>query len=208
MRIVPEEGDRLIDIEKFHKYLTEVYRYRGLNDPKVVKDENTTGLLVNYPEKFIELAGNFLTQADTNKASELLNKSKEIYPEYWRTYVFLSQIYTSQNKTDLKNKILAEGENYIQKMTEKNPDNLLYFQYLGLMQQMQDKTEEALVNLRKAYKMSSSNIVSYRAMLGIYMSKNRTLEAMNLVENWLKHNPTDQFSLNLLQQLRLPSPAS
>ncbi|OGC75965.1 MAG: hypothetical protein A2145_00455 [candidate division Zixibacteria bacterium RBG_16_40_9] len=207
-RLVPEQGERMIDSDLFYQRLTQVYQYRGLNDYRVIKDENTSGLLVNYPEKFIELANYYVGNADTTRAVELLNKSKEIYPDYWRTYIVLSGIYSSQNKTDQKDKLLAEGESHLKKMLDFNPHNHTYAQYLGLLLQMQNKGEDAIPHLVRSYKMSPSNIISYRSLLSIYISKNRIQEAASLVESWLENNPTDQFSLNLLQQLRAPRPVS
>jgi len=188
--------------------LTQVYKYRGLNDLRVTKDDNTTGLLVNYPEKFIELATYYMLNKDTTRAFELLNKSKEIYPDYWRTYLASAQIYSGQTDTTSRQKLLAEGENHLKKAIKANPDNHTYSQYLGLFLQMQDKAEEAIPHLVQSYKMSSSNIISYRSLLSIYVSKNRTQEAIALVESWLKDNPADQFSYNLLQQLRAPRPGT
>ncbi len=207
-RLVPEQGERMIDSDLFYQRLTQVNRYRGLNDHRVIKDENTSGLLVNYPEKFIELATYYLGKADTVRTLELLNKSKQIYPDYWRTYIVLSGIYNSQNKTDLKSELLSEGENHLKKMIDFNPHNHTYSQYLGLLLQMQNKGEEAVPYLVRSYKMSPSNIISYRSLLSIYISKNRIQEAISLVESWLQNNPTDQFSINLLQQLRAPRPAA
>lgn len=207
-KLVPEQGERMIDSEKFYHRLTQVYKYRGLNDLRVTKDDNTTGLLVNYPEKFIELATYYMLNKDTTRALELLNKSKEINPDYWRTYLALAQIYTGQNKTEEKSKLLLEAENHLKKVIKSNPDNHTYSQYLGLFLQMQDKAEEAIPHLVRSYKMTPSNIISYRSLLSIYVSKNRTQEAIALVEGWLKNNPADQFSYNLLQQLRAPRPGT
>ena len=162
--------------------------------------------MVNYPEKFIELATYYLLNKDTTRSFELLNKSKAIYPDYWRTYLALAQIYTGQNKTEEKSKLLLEAENHLKKVIKSNPDNHTYSQYLGLFLQMQDKAEEAIPHLVRSYKMTPSNIISYRSLLSIYVSKNRTQEAIALVEGWLKNNPADQFSYNLLQQLRAPRP--
>lgn len=207
-KLVPEQGERMIDDNLFYQRLTEIYKYRGLNDKRVIKDENTTGLLVNYPEKFIELAAYYLGKADTTRALELLDKSKQIYPDYWRTYIVLSGIYNSQNKPELKEKIQAEGEAHLEKIISFNPHNHTYFQYMGLLLQMQNKVEDAIPYLLSSYKMSPSNIISYRSLLSIYVSKNRIQEATSLVESWLEDNPTDQFSINLLQQLRTPRPAT
>lgn len=207
-KLVPVQGERMIDSEKFYHKLTQVYKYRGLNDLRVTKDDNTTGLLVNYPEKFIELATYYLLNKDTTRSFELLNKSKEIYPDYWRTYLALAQIFSAQKDSTTRQNLLAEGENHLKKVIKFNPDNHTYSQYLGLFLQLQDKWEEAIPHLVRSYKMSPSNIVSYRSLLSIYVSKNRIQEAIALVESWLKDNPTDQFSYNLLQQLRAPRPGT
>jgi len=205
-RLVPEQGERMLDSEKFYHKLTQVYKYRGLNDLRVTKDENTTGLLVNYPEKFIELAVYYLSQGDTARTLGLLNSSQQIYPDYWRTYIVLAQVYRDQKDSTAYKKVLEEGENNLKEAAKSNPDNHTYHQYLGLFFQMQNKTEEATPHLVRSYKMSPSNIITYRSLLSIYVSKNRMQEAISLVESWLKSNPSDQFSYNLLQQLRAPRP--
>jgi tetratricopeptide (TPR) repeat protein len=60
-RLVPERGEPLlqIDVERTKKNIHETYRFDGIFDPSVVKDENTEKLLSNYSVAFFRLAGEY-----------------------------------------------------------------------------------------------------------------------------------------------------
>lgn len=204
-KLVPEQGTNQADTAlTYKKIMPEPEgegKYRGLADEDVYKDENTVGLLINYPEKLIELAGFYQMAGDTAKTIYILDKSREAYPDYWRTYAVLQTIYDQQKKLDQKDRVVRQGTNRLELMTRKAPGVAEYFQYLGLFYQFNNEHALAIEYLKEAQKINASDPITYQSLLFSLMRQNRTREMRTLAEWWLKRNPGDQNTLNLLRQL-------
>jgi tetratricopeptide (TPR) repeat protein len=197
--------------------LVQGYAYKLVSQPgagqadtnyteKVYKDENTVGLLINYPEKMIELAGYYQQAGDTAKMIDILEKARETYPDYWRLYAVLANIYDMQKMPDQKDRVTKLGKDRLKLMVEKAPGVAEYAQYLGLLYQFLGEHNFAVDYLRQAYGIFSSDPITYQSLLFSYMRLNRTAEMRLLAEEWLKRNPNDQNTLNLLRQLGAGQP--
>ena len=205
-KIVPEEGSGMADINLTYKLLFETSQYRSLADENVYKDENTVGLLINYPEKMIELAGLYLQAGDTNQAIQVAEKARENYPDYWRTYAVLLSLYEQRKMPDQKDRVTRQAETRMKLLIQKAPGVAEYYQYLGLFYQFTNEHTLAIDYLQRAFQISSSDIITYQSLLGSYMRQNRTAEMRLLAEGWLKKFPNDQNTLNLLKQLGRSQP--
>lgn len=205
-KIVPEQGSGMADTSLTYKLLFETSQYRGLADENVYKDENTVGLLINYPEKMIELAGIYLQAGDTNQAVQILEKAREIYPDYWRTYAVLLTLYEQRQMPDQKDRVTRQAETRMKLMIQKAPGVAEYYQYLGLFYQFTNQHTLAIDYLQKSFQISSSDVITYQSLLGSFIRQNRTAEIRLLAERWLKKFPNDQNTLNLLKQLGRSQP--
>jgi len=209
-KVVPEEGTSLVDTNyTYRKIMPEPEgegKYRGLADENVYKDDNTVGLLINYPEKLIELAGFYQQAGDTAKTIQILEKSRETYPDYWRTYAVLSTIYDQKKMPDEKDRVSRLATNRLKLMIEKEPGLAEYRQYLGLLYQFKGEHTLAIDYLKQAYAIAPSDPITYQSLLYSYMKQNRTTEMRLLAEEWLRNNPGDQNTINLLKQLGASQP--
>lgn len=201
MKLVPEEGKSMLDADRYHQLLGEVYRYRGLNDMKVYKNENAIGMLVSYPEMFIELSNYYLSSEDKEKAKAELEKSLQIYPDYYRTYSFLAKIYKEEGKVEEAENLLKKVEEHLKTLYDFNPQ-LLYLQYMGLFYISQRKTREAEDIFYQAYQESPDNAISVRALSDLYIMNGKYRKSEKVLERWLKDHPGDQAVSNVLQRLR------
>jgi tetratricopeptide (TPR) repeat protein len=201
MKLVREEGKNMFDPDKYHKFLWEVYRYRGLNDAKVYKDENAIGMMVSYPEMFIELSNYYLSFGDREKAIAELQKAVQVYPDYYRTYSILSRLYNEEGKADSAQSLLKKGEAHLKNLYNLNPQ-LLYLQYLGLFYISQRNTKEAEKIFYQAYQQSPDNEISFRALSDLYIMNGKYTESEKILEKWLKSHPYDQSVSDVLQKLR------
>jgi tetratricopeptide (TPR) repeat protein len=74
-RVVPEQGADQVDVERTRHLLYDVYVMKSMLDPKVPKDENTRGLLINYAASYLALASEY-QKADQNlDAQEVIEKA-------------------------------------------------------------------------------------------------------------------------------------
>jgi tetratricopeptide (TPR) repeat protein len=204
-RIVPNPESAGINVEKSWYFLNKVYRYRGLNDINVTKDENTAGLLMNYSETFLELSNYYAKLGDKNKAKEVLEKGLEVYPDYYRSYIFLSRLYADLKESDKDIEILKEGTKRLENLVRKNPEVLLYYQYLAILYQSQNRFTEAERILLKAFEKNKYNQFTFRALIDLYNFSRQYKKAIDFTNLWLRYNPTDRLALSILSQLKAQS---
>ncbi len=209
-KLVSQSGTGQVDTNyTYRKVMPEPEgegKYRGLADEKVFKDENTVGLLINYPEKMIELAGYFQQAGDTARTIEILEKARETYPDYWRLYAVLANIYDIQKMPDQKDRVTKLGINRLKLMIKEAPGVAEYAQYLGLLYQFLGEHNFAIDYLKQAYGTFSSDPITYQSLLFSYMRLNRTAEMRLLAEEWLRKHPDDQNTMNLLRQMGAGQP--
>jgi hypothetical protein len=82
-RLTPEfiTNQTLIDVDKSFDLIVNVYRYRGLNDPKVYLDETARRMLSYYRNAFFRLADALKQQRDTVRLRQTMEKYHESFNE-------------------------------------------------------------------------------------------------------------------------------
>jgi tetratricopeptide (TPR) repeat protein len=201
-RVVQEKSQMAVNKELTHQKYWEVYKYRGFGDINVRKDENTVGVLFLYPEKFIELASYYFKDNQTEKGMAEIKKGIQIYPDYYRPYLILAQMYRSQGNPEEEKKILNQGVSRVEKLVRKYPKIVSYRQYLGILYNQTGRNAEAERALWSAYQDDPTNSLSYQGLVGLYISTQQYPKAINLLEKWIQTNPSDQVALRTLEQLR------
>ncbi|MCK4385996.1 MAG: tetratricopeptide repeat protein, partial [candidate division Zixibacteria bacterium] len=197
--VVPEEGNRMTDAEKYHQNLFEVYKYRGLNDINVYKDENTVGLSISYPEMFIDLALYYREQNQMEKAKTVLKKAIEVTPDYYRPYVLLYRLLRDEGKMEESEKILDACEDRLKQLVGRYPEIAYYHQFLGLVYQVRGKLEEAVKTFKRALQMNPSDRTTFQILGQILGSSKRYEEMVDLLKRWVKYNPNDKEAVQMLE---------
>jgi tetratricopeptide (TPR) repeat protein len=200
--LVPEEGKDMIDPEKFRKNLWEVYRYRGLNDINVYKDENAVGLLMNYDERFIDLSEYYQQVKQMDNAGKTLEKCVEVYPDYYRSQLELFRFYNDAGEKEKADKLLSAYEDRMNALIRRCPELLLYYQYLGLAYQSHGKADQAENIMEKAYHINPSDIMNYQILRQLYAYNKNGEKLLKLINDWLKDNPNDEQSRRILDSYR------
>jgi len=198
-RVVPEGGQNMIDPERFHQNLWEVYQYRGLADINVYKNETTVGLLINYSERFIELAEYYLGKNQTDKAIAELERAVSVLPDYYRTYLQLYKLYVDEGDTTKADSLLEGYQARMNTLIRKCPEILLYYQYLALAYQAQEKFDQAKRIMQKAYKINPSDVMTFQILRQIYVYTKQFDKLAKLLKGWLKDHPEDEQSRRLLE---------
>ena len=200
--LVPEEGKDLIDPDRFRKNLWEVYRYRGLNDIRVYKDENAVGLLMNYAERFIDLSEYYQQIKQGDNAVKTLEKCVEVYPDYYRSQLQLYRLYMDSGEKEKAEKSLSAYEDRMNTLIRRCPEILLYYQYLGLAYQSHGKSDEAESIMEKANQINPTDIMNYQILRQLYAYNKNGEKLLKLINDWLKENPNDEQSRRILDSYR------
>lgn len=146
-KLVPYEGDN-ISIERLEKNLTEVYQYRGINDPEVFLNHNIKGLLQNYRAAFLRLAHEYLQRRENEKMARVLDKMEEVMPKSViplpdvRLMLQIGQMYDIAGR---KEKFVEYAEDAVHAF----PDNALAYGTLVSLysrERMHEKAIELLEN--------------------------------------------------------------
>jgi tetratricopeptide (TPR) repeat protein len=201
-RLVPEEGKDMLDPVIFRHNLWDVYRYRGLADMNVYKDDNTIGLLMNYSERFIDLADYYRSHDQTEDAIAALEKSARVLPDYYRTYIQLYRIFTDRGEAPKADSLLTAYEKRMETLTAKYLELLLYHQYLALAYQAQEKFLDAQRAMEKAYDISPQDKMTFQILRQLYMINQEPDKLVKLLENWLEAYPSDQQTRQLLERYK------
>ncbi len=166
---------RKIDAEGGYHLFEDVYKYTGLNNPNIYRDENATGVMLAVGFNVIRVANDFKATGQTDKAFDLLNFCVEKYPEFYQSYAMLSQMYKEQGDTTKADSVLQNAVDELTLLHNKNPQNQFYLSDLGLAKLDQGKTEEAVAILWEAFELNANSGYAYRKLMqGLYETRNTT----------------------------------
>ncbi len=201
-RVVAEEGKNMIDADRYHHNLWEVYQYRGLADMEVYKNDNTIGLLMNYSERFLDLSDYYRNNGETDKAIAELRKSAEVLPDYYRTHLQLYQAHLEQGDTTGADSLLDAYQQRMETIIGKYPQLLLFHQYLALAYQAQEEFDQAERVMEKAWELNPRDRMNFQILRQLYLFSKKPEKIVELLENWLDVYPDDQQTRQLLERYK------
>ena len=201
LKVVPEQGEGMIDRKKTHSLLWDVYRYDGINDLDVEKDEIAANLLAYLPERFIDLATSYSDFGETEKAMVELKKAIELIPHYFRSYLLLSQIYKEFGEPEKEKEVLKQGVEHLEKLVMKRPEIITYKVSLAFLSQVQGDLEKAERMLREAFELNPREGMIQQSLVNVYVLTGQLEKAREVLRKWLEFNPRDQKAQNTLNRL-------
>ncbi len=158
---------RKIDAEEGYHLFKDVYKYTGLNDPNIYRDENATGVMLAIGFNAVRLANEFQTTGQMDKAFDILNFIIEKYPEFYQAYSMLADMDRQQGDSSEADSVLHSAEDELTMLNHKNPDNQFYLSDLGLVKFNLGKTEEALPILWEAFDIDPNSGYAYRKLMQV-----------------------------------------
>jgi hypothetical protein len=106
------------------------YKFRGINDPKVKYDENTTRLMLNYRSAFIRLAMYYLNvEPNPQKGIAVLDRMEQLIPRTkvpmaWELMSDLANVYYRFGRVDKFKEYAGELEGIARGLIESGQANL------------------------------------------------------------------------------------
>lgn len=160
--------------ETFSKTHQYGYKFRGINDPKVYFDENTSRLMINYRSAFIRLAlYHSNVTRDTTKALASLDRMEHLIPRSkipmgWELTSDIASFYHRLGREDRFNELADEVEPVARQLIASRQFNL------------------------------NSYYNPYRVLLDIYETRKQPAQALELLKDLSAQFPGDQ---NLKQRI-------
>ena len=108
LRLMPDKTGR-DDVERLEHNLREVYRFRGVVDPEIYKDENTARLLGNYNAVVLHLAGAYQSTGKIEELTELLEWAGEVIYSQWDNYHTASSYLREMGQRELAARFLTKA---------------------------------------------------------------------------------------------------
>ncbi len=146
-RLVPIEGKEQLDLDRTIKNLNEVYKYRGIFNDKLYKDENMVRLITNYGAAYMRLSEYYKKQKDFKSAETYFNKALTFIQDKSRFLGLKTVLLMESGKPDEAAKLIDE----IIKNDPKNSQALIQYSYALLKQH---RFDEAYKYLRIAAQIS------------------------------------------------------
>jgi hypothetical protein len=173
---------RPINAEEGYRLYMNVYKYDGLNNPNISRDENATGVMLSLGFNALRIADEFRRTGQTERAKEMLRFSIDKFPEFLQSYSTLSDIYKQEGDTGSADSVMAEAEKMIGIFSEKNPSNTFYLSDLGLVKYYRGKIEDGLDILWRAFRMNPNNGYAYRKLFQVLYETRRTTELIKATQ--------------------------
>ena len=197
-RVVPERGDNQVDLEKTRHLLYDVYVMNSMLDPKVAKDDNTRGLLINYAASYLALAGEY-QKADRNAEAQAvlekalgfdLDKDRKI-PLFYHASVFAMLNGQYDKALGYLDSIEARGL--------QDPELSLR---RGYAYQGKGDFARAESSYRAAIAGDPSRPDPLQALYRLYLDDmHDTSKARSLLQQWLQRAPSDSVATKMLKEI-------
>jgi tetratricopeptide (TPR) repeat protein len=197
-RVVPEQGANQVDAEKTKHLLYEVYVMNSMLDPKVQKDENTRGLLINYAASYLALASEYQKAGRNAEAQEVLEKALSFdldkdrkIPLFYHASVFAMLNGKYDQALTYLDSIESRGF--------KDPELSLR---RGYAYQGKGDFARAEAAYRDAITEDPGRPDPLQALYRLYLDDiYDTNKARSLLEQWLKRAPSDSVATKMLKEI-------
>jgi len=206
-RVTKQEGKLMVEPDIMRDKLFHVFKFRGVNDPKIHKDENDIRLLANYTSCFLSLADTLRRAKEYPEAVQVAQRVSDLLPYDWRPYAYLLQLYAEKDQSgDQIQSVLKRAEEISQKSKGLVEDDFLeklYFN-LGYTYRQLGKTQNATEAMNKILSINKSFRPAFEAVVSIYYAQRDKEGLTRVMENWVANNPEDVQAAALLNQVKSP----
>lgn len=206
-RVVKDEGKLLVEPDIMRDKLFNVFRFRGVGDPSVIKDENDYRLLANYTSCFLGLADTLRRAKEYDQAIEVANRVSDLLPYDWRPYAYLLQLFAeSSQPEDSVRRVMQKAEEVVQEseaLAQEEFIERLYFN-LGYTYKKYGENQKAIDSMNRILSINRTFRPALEALVSIYYAERNKEDLTRLLERWLESNPDDAQSMGMLNQLKSP----
>jgi tetratricopeptide (TPR) repeat protein len=197
LQVMPEKPPAELDVDATTNLLYNVYKYRGVDDITVFKDNNNVGLTSTYPERFLELSQFYIQQGDSAKSRQTLYDTIDRFPIYYQTYVDLINQYKAMEMPDSAAAIYNRGVENMTRAATAWPEITLYQQFLGELNFAYRDYDEAIRHYEAAWKLDPTATITCYRLVQLYASVGATQKGFDLLEFWLNEHSDDMYARNM-----------
>jgi len=205
-KFVRRSGTGMVDTAASRVLFDSVYNYRSFGDTTSYQDESAASLLWTYPEKILQLAGDYLQANDTATAIRLGEKAREVLPAYWRTYQFLGHLYSLTGRPQDSAAVLDAGISTLRYLRRVNPQNVLYVQSQAFILESAGRSGEALDMLTRAFNERPKEELIFLTLARFALNVGDAERIQAAALKWLDSHPNDERARQILTMRATPRP--
>jgi tetratricopeptide (TPR) repeat protein len=197
-RLVKEEGEGLVDPEISRDRFMSVFKFRGVGDSTVYKDENASRLVANYASGFIITADTLRRAGRIDEAEALVSRAIDILPDEPEAYVYLGQMYAETRNASGLESLLVRVERSHADRNQVEVNVGYSFSRLG-------DTTRAISTLKGILARNPEYEPAYKMLLRLYYEGGRYDSLQTLMQQWMVFNPNDQQTKEFWGKIRAMS---
>jgi Flp pilus assembly protein TadD len=194
-RVVKTRGNNQMDLDRTHKNLWTVYKYRGIADSTVYKDAQTSNLLRNYSAAFQQLAIMRWQRGEVETAIREMEK-----------YLSLNITNNQVDKTIMA-QLYADGKQYDKAAgfaedlaaNHGTFDGYILLSEAYRRDRMEDKTLDILERGLAAHPDYPKG---YEQLAKLYFQKGDTARVIETLERWLRVAPGDSTVRTTIAEMK------
>jgi tetratricopeptide (TPR) repeat protein len=193
-RLKKESGQDMVDVTGTSNLYLNVFKYRGVADSTVYKDENAARLTNNYAAGFLYAADMAKKGGDIPKAIELMNASLNTVPGQWQSYAYLMQLYADLDSLDR-----------VEEIARKAPAGVdVKPMWLTLSNSYWQKNQkQRAYNVLKELMQSDPEYKNAYSQLLNYYYQDREYDSLeSMIKTWLASHPDDSSGHEALAELQ------
>ena len=197
LRLVQETGSNMIDLERSRALIMDHHLFRGLNDERIYKDENTIKLLTNYAATFAAVGQAFSNRGEHDQARLVLEKAIEMLYPFWGIHQVLTRVYDDLGRVD---QAIETGKRAVEMAAEQ--DRPMVYSNLLPVFQKHDRLDDLLAFVENRLMKDPDEFSAYWALFRIHHSTGNIQQAAGALERWLSIHPEDNRTREFLDDYR------
>ncbi len=206
-KLLPQPDSPKVVVDTGYHLYRHVYRFDGLEDADVFRDENTTGVFLGMGLGFIRIFDELVRNGQVDSAMALGEHMLRVFPEYWQTYVVMAEQYDIRGDTASSSELFVRLHDTLTSFVRSNPGNYFYLGDLGLAKvelgdrrDMPEMIEDGIAHLWKAFQINPNSSYSFRKLISVLAQQGRIDEMRRAaaIHAEYKINRQDTFVQRLL----------
>jgi tetratricopeptide (TPR) repeat protein len=181
-RLVPERGEPLVevDVERARKNIHERYRYEGIFDPQVVKDDNAANLLAHYSVPIFRLARMYEKLGMIDEAIAELEEAKRFQLKGSYPFVLnLGILYQQVGK-------LEKAQESFEEALKLKPDDTFVLFKLGTVHLERGDLVQAEATFRQAIERKRDDPAGWAGLLLLAHSQGDSVGSQEIMNQCLR----------------------
>ncbi|MFH1279699.1 MAG: DUF2723 domain-containing protein [Candidatus Eisenbacteria bacterium] len=199
-RLVPDQQEILVDVEKSEENLWRRYRYRGILDEsgeldrKVAHDTNQQRLIGNYSAAFSRLAIQLRNEGRYEDAIRAMQMAGKISPGYPVYEALMGPLYVEAERWE-------EAEAFFTRQLEEGPESLPPYLGLAYIREREGRGEDAETLYRRGIGVAPNEREGYLRLCRHLMMSGDLGGARGVLREWLAIDPDDRSAVDQLREV-------